>query len=360
MFEGVTSCPACGALFRVTEKHLLLAEGSVRCGVCRNFFQAEDHFVSPMLDATELIAIKQEYWSDFDSYASHLLLEGDRFVDQSLVIETIISEDSRSFQGPVGIAQISESDPNALMISLPDYRAPAPNNNESNSAAVMIWEPNERFTYDQSQSMVEIAEESIFSDAIGPEGHRFRPSKLIGFDGDEEPILVSGEVRNPVNLKFFSWLSGILVLATLLVLQYSYLRMDQLVHESHYRPYYKVICRYLGCSLPEFQDLSRLQARELVVRSHPSEKGALVIDALLRNSGQYRQLFPNLRLRFFDIDGDIVAGRVFKVSEYLAGEMRGLRFIPSNTEVRISLEIVDPGKQALGYQMDVIPYQEPN
>ena len=68
MFEGVTSCPACGALFRVTEKHLLLAEGSVRCGVCRNFFQAEDHFVSPMLDATELIAIKQEYWSDFDSY----------------------------------------------------------------------------------------------------------------------------------------------------------------------------------------------------------------------------------------------------------------------------------------------------
>ena len=85
----------------------------------------------------------------------------------------------------------------------------------------------------------------------------------------------------------------------------------------------------------------------------------MVLDALLRNSGEYRQFFPGLRLRFFDLEGNIVASRVFKVKEYLGGEMRGLKFIPANTEVRFSLEIVDPGARALGYQMDVIPYGTP-
>ena len=76
---------------------------------------------------------------------------------------------------------------------------------------------------------------------------------------------------------------------------------------------------------------------------------------LLRNSSEFRQLFPGLRLRFYDIRGQVVASRVFPVKEYLGGELRGLRHIPGETEVRLSLEIIDPGTQAVGYEMDVFP-----
>jgi hypothetical protein len=66
------------------------------------------------------------------------------------------------------------------------------------------------------------------------------------------------------------------------------------------------------------------------------------------------KVFPGLRLQFFDVRGTIVAERVFQVKEYLGGELRGLRFIPAKTEVRISIELVDPGKSAVGYEMSVV------
>ena len=50
----------------------------------------------------------------------------------------------------------------------------------------------------------------------------------------------------------------------------------------------------------------------------------------------------------------VLTSRVFRASEYLGGEMRGLKLMPAETEVRLSLELVDPGNDALGYEMDVV------
>jgi hypothetical protein len=105
--------------------------------------------------------------------------------------------------------------------------------------------------------------------------------------------------------------------------------------------------------VPEYSNSNELQTRELIIRTHPDEAEALIADVLLLNAANYRQVFPSLRLRFFDLNGDVVAGRTFQVRDYLGGELRGLRYIPAKTEVRLSLELIDPGGRALGYEMDV-------
>ena len=43
-----------------------------------------------------------------------------------------------------------------------------------------------------------------------------------------------------------------------------------------------------------------------------------------------------------------------KVSEYLGGEIRGLKWMPAETEVRLSLEVIDPGNEAFRYQLEVV------
>lgn len=45
MSKMVTRCPQCQTSFRVTEEHLKIANGAVRCGSCLNVFQAKDHWV---------------------------------------------------------------------------------------------------------------------------------------------------------------------------------------------------------------------------------------------------------------------------------------------------------------------------
>ncbi len=45
MSKMVTRCPQCKTSFRVTDEHLKIAHGAVRCGSCLNVFQAQDHWV---------------------------------------------------------------------------------------------------------------------------------------------------------------------------------------------------------------------------------------------------------------------------------------------------------------------------
>lgn len=39
-----TQCPHCATTFSVTDEHLAIANGTVRCGICHELFNAKDHF----------------------------------------------------------------------------------------------------------------------------------------------------------------------------------------------------------------------------------------------------------------------------------------------------------------------------
>lgn len=47
MSNMVTRCPQCHTSFKVTEEHLKIANGAVRCGSCLLVFQARQHWVNP-------------------------------------------------------------------------------------------------------------------------------------------------------------------------------------------------------------------------------------------------------------------------------------------------------------------------
>jgi hypothetical protein len=98
-------------------------------------------------------------------------------------------------------------------------------------------------------------------------------------------------------------------------------------------------------------NLSQISTRKLIVRSHPAIRNALIIDAIILNSAAFAQPFPKLELKFTDLDFKTVASRRFEANEYLGGELTGSKFIPARTEVRVSLEIVDPGNLAVSYEL---------
>ncbi len=43
-----TRCPKCSTCFRVTDRHLSLAKGKVRCGQCRLIFNAPEHAIDDL------------------------------------------------------------------------------------------------------------------------------------------------------------------------------------------------------------------------------------------------------------------------------------------------------------------------
>lgn len=148
------------------------------------------------------------------------------------------------------------------------------------------------------------------------------------------------------------WVAGVaLALVLLLAGQLFYLQLPDWSRDPDLRGAYEGFCGIFGCELPELRSVAAFRTRNLVVRSHPDLQDALVIDAVIVNEAGFAQRFPELSLRFTSVGGVLVAGRSFTPSEYLAGEMSRGELMPPDTPVQISLEIVDPGKEAVNYTL---------
>ncbi|TBW58504.1 DUF3426 domain-containing protein [Marinobacter halodurans] len=150
------------------------------------------------------------------------------------------------------------------------------------------------------------------------------------------------------------WTLLVLVLLGVLVSQVTYFQLDRLSSIPELRPYYEQGCEILGCELPPLVAIDRIQSQKLVVRTDPDQRGTLVVDAVLVNEAGFEQPFPNIGLTFSNLNGDVVAQSLFEPDEYLSGEAQDLSMMPSQTPIRISIHIRDPGRDAVNYNITFI------
>jgi predicted Zn finger-like uncharacterized protein len=188
-------------------------------------------------------------------------------------------------------------------------------------------------------------------DRIGDE------SPLAALRGlNTEPIRVHQFVRESRWPKFL-WGAGFVIAAAALPAQYLYFNFTSLAR-GELRPWLAQACDIVGCRLPAQSDPARIRTGSLIVRSHPGERGALAVDAIITNLATFAQPYPELVLQFTDLNGAPVAGRRFKPAEYLGGELTGSRLMPVGQPVHVGLEVRDPGPRAVNYLLAVSPAQD--
>ena len=167
----------------------------------------------------------------------------------------------------------------------------------------------------------------------------------------DDPLQLGWEKPAPNWGKRLLWGFLTLLAAGLLAFQYVWFHFDEMARQDQYRPIFQQICPMVGCQVPTRVDIARIKSSNLVVRSHPDFKGALIVDAIIYNRAPFSQPFPLLELRFADLNGQLIASRRFKPSEYLSGELAGRGDMPSQTPIHIALDILDPGPKAVNYSL---------
>ncbi|MBU3069101.1 DUF3426 domain-containing protein [Aestuariicella sp. G3-2] len=176
---------------------------------------------------------------------------------------------------------------------------------------------------------------------------------------DDHDLLLQGIAPAPVEMdwhvetspwpKRLLWGSLSLLAGLGLVAQLAYFNFEEYSRTQPWRQAYASLCPILGCELPSLSDPRQVKAYNLVVRSNPDTKGALIIDSILLNTASFDQPFPDFALTFSNLQGKQVAYRRFTPREYLGGELAGATSMPSGQPVHISLEVVDPGPDAVNY-----------
>ena len=140
-------------------------------------------------------------------------------------------------------------------------------------------------------------------------------------------------------------------MSVLLLLQIAYFKFDYFSRVEPYRTVYLFVCPLVGCEVPALVDTSQILATNLIVRNHPDTANALMVDAILINNAPFEQPFPDLVLSFSKLDETPVASRRFTPKEYIGGELAGMKYIPQRQPVHITLEISDPGPEAVNYTL---------
>ncbi|WP_043320196.1 DUF3426 domain-containing protein [Microbulbifer sp. HZ11] len=169
------------------------------------------------------------------------------------------------------------------------------------------------------------------------------------------PIEMTWQPKRHNRVPTWLWAVGSVILLLGLIAQTAYFQFDALSKRDPWRNLYAQVCPIVGCKLPPQVDINAIHTANLVVRSHPQIPGALAVEAVLLNRAPFDQPFPTLQLRFTDLKNAPVASRRFNPRDYLRGELSGRQLMPAGNPVHIALDIVDPGSDAVNYELRISP-----
>jgi len=142
-----------------------------------------------------------------------------------------------------------------------------------------------------------------------------------------------------------------LILGATLAGQYAWREIDRYAQEPLVRTVFQWLCTEIGCTLPAYSDIDAIVSSNLTVRSHPERQDALIVAVEMRNTAQFPQTFPVMVLSFNSAGNQLLALREFFPKEYLDPGLRDVTLMPVMSPVQVSIEIIDPGGDAVNYTM---------
>jgi len=176
----------------------------------------------------------------------------------------------------------------------------------------------------------------------------FSAEDLDNVDLEENPIELNWQEK-PRKTLGITLLS--IVLIGCLALQLLWVNRNALAQNPQWRTVIETLCSPIDCGLKPLVDLRLIRSDQLAVQSHPEFSNALRVKVQFRNDATFAQPLPGLLLKFTNSRDEVLAERHFTPSEYLESELQDLAAMPAKSQLQISLDLLDPGPQALNYEI---------
>jgi predicted Zn finger-like uncharacterized protein len=163
--------------------------------------------------------------------------------------------------------------------------------------------------------------------------------------------MYGSERRSFFTLGPLSWFIGILLLLALGAAQAIYYQRYQLIEDPRFQQQVISLCQLLPCAQHEFSSAEQIRLVERNVFTHPVATNALMVTGSFVNQAPFAQKMPELLISLFDVQGRLIANRLFQPNEYLL-EDRNRNVVAPQVPIQFRLEIVDPGTDALTYEFE--------
>ncbi len=149
---------------------------------------------------------------------------------------------------------------------------------------------------------------------------------------------------------FMLWLSGAIAAAFLLLLQIVHFNREWIMAHGPFGGAVRALYSVFGSATAP-ANLSAYQLRQWGVTGDPGANGTLRVRASILNVAAEPEPYPLLRVTLANRFGNRIGARDFEPAEYLGRPSTGL--LGAGVRVDATLEILDPGKEAEGFEIDV-------
>ena len=395
-----TQCSKCETVFTLSAEILRAAGGQVRCGKCGEVFNALARLAEDSnAFATEESPLELETRADsiLESLGAASEMQetdddDDEFARPGVEIARIeildwpedntepTTEDDRSLEFTLPPGELDrifvESKKKARPIPPPAPQPaaqpapqspapPAPSAPPTPSAAPATAAPprSARESAPQTPAVPPPHPESVRAD-VAPARNRasgfevpeeVRREMLAGFEQHVLPTLEPdlGALRGATRPRPALWLGAAIAAALLLCAQIVHQNRAWFVGNARGPLGAAVGALYgaIGSPLPTPSNLAAYQLRQWGVAGDPEANGTLRLRASILNAAAQLQPFPLLRVTLADRFGKSIGRRDFEPSEYMGRPTA--RLLAPGERVDATLEILDPGKNAEGFEIDV-------
>lgn len=114
------------------------------------------------------------------------------------------------------------------------------------------------------------------------------------------------------------------------------------------------LCEAMPCRYSGSIDISKIEVLNRDMRSHPTQKNALLVSTAFVNKAAFDQPYPIIAIKLFDLSGNTVATRYFTPEEYLENLYSKFLLMESGTPVHITLAVLDPGDDAVNFEFSFL------
>lgn len=288
----LTRCPSCTTTFRISPEQLKARQGRVRCGKCRNVFNA---------------------------------------------LETLVEE------APPAPAEIPSPSPPP---PVPEQAEPAVAAEVAASAPDIGTAPQPAAVDDMRPTAQPPQEHVPTPTAADDAGE---PETLV----DYEPAFESLFAEEP-RRRAWPWVLGTLIALSALAVQAAiHFRVELAVLAPETRPALRMLCDYAGCDLPLPRKVELVAIESSDLHPDPANPAQLQLVATIKNRAGFAQEFPHLELTLTDTADKALLRRALAPTDYLPKDKPASAGFAGSSELAVSLTLAVKDVAPVGYRLYV-------
>jgi predicted Zn finger-like uncharacterized protein len=336
-----TQCSNCETVFKLSAEVLRAAGGQVRCGKCGEVFNALAHLAE---DPSAFTAGETEIELEFRA-------------------DSILESPAPMTPQPEQPTSTEDFAPPGVEIA----RLQVLDWNEGESADDPAAQIEEPFAEQLGETSMEFTLPPGELDRIFVASKKRAPQPSPPHPEDAEAVEVAApgfEVSEDVRRRaspfaraseaqraFMPWLIAAIASALLLIVQVVHQNREWLAVHSPLGGTLRALYSKMGAPVSPLANLSAYQLRQWGVTGDPAGDGTLRVRASIMNTAAQLEPYPLLRVTLANRFGGSIGTRDFEPSEYVGKP--AARLLAPGERVDATMDILDPGKNAEGFEIDV-------